>query len=52
VPGEETVLGRETRDGKDFDRLAGEERCQRCGSDPRIGQGQRGKANGLAPVIA
>jgi hypothetical protein len=52
VPGEETVLGREARDGKDLDRLAGEEWCQRCGGDSGIAQGQRGKSNGLTLVIA
>jgi hypothetical protein len=52
MPGEETVLGRQARDGEDLDRLASDEWCQRRGSDPRIAQGQRGKANGLTLVIA
>ena len=49
---QETVFSGETRNGEDFNRLAGEEWCQRCGGDSRIAQGQRGESNGLTLVIA
>lgn len=52
MPGEETVFGREARNGKDFDGFVGQEWRQRRGSDPRITESQCWNPDGLALVIA
>jgi hypothetical protein len=52
VPGEETVLGREARDGKDLHRLAGEEWGQGFGGDAWIAQRDRRDSDTLTVVIA
>jgi hypothetical protein len=52
VPGEETVLGREARDGEDLYRLAGEQWCQGFGGDARIAQRDRRQSDRLTVIVA
>ena len=52
MPGEETVAGRQTRDGEDFDRLVREERRQRLGRDARIAQGEGRQRDDLPLLVA
>ena len=52
MPGEETMLGGEARDGKDLHRFVGQQWRQRHGSGPWVAEGQCGQADGVALVIA